>query len=301
MRYVLLTLLALSTTTGAVAQKKKKDKFHDVYGMVAINMQFYADQTEVTIDEWFGYVTAEMEENGLDAESAAKLVPDSLFRVLEPYRKLFMDHLQRRGNEESCDDCASYRTGFGEYELALTDETMKKRWDFYRYLPVTGVTIDQVNNYALWLQQKLMDNDFRKGGNIELRLPTPAEMESMLQHNTYYNSDTKDTFLLHQDSVNVKGCFLFNYHTTTTCISSEGQKESYGYLYGPVGAYSYFPSLTGLYGLNGNVAEMTSEKGVAMGGSWHQWARDCAPAKRYPYTHPAGWVGFRLVADVEAP
>ncbi len=48
----------------------------------------------------------------------------------------------------------------------------------------------------------------------------------------------------------------------------------------------------------GNAAEMTSEKGIAKGGSYLQLAKECSPASVQKYDKPEKWLGLRLVAEV---
>lgn len=54
----------------------------------------------------------------------------------------------------------------------------------------------------------------------------------------------------------------------------------------------------GLQHVIGNVAEMTSTKGVAKGGSFKTSVRGLALEARQPYRGPENWLGFRCVATV---
>ncbi|WP_375561983.1 formylglycine-generating enzyme family protein [Bernardetia sp. OM2101] len=54
----------------------------------------------------------------------------------------------------------------------------------------------------------------------------------------------------------------------------------------------------GLYNMFGNVAEMTSEKGIAKGGSFAHTLEECAADKVQTYDSPQAWLGFRCVAEV---
>ena len=61
---------------------------------------------------------------------------------------------------------------------------------------------------------------------------------------------------------------------------------------------SFWPNEFGIYHLNGNVAEMTSEKGLAMGGSWKDDADHVRNASRSNYSTACPTVGFRIVVTV---
>ena len=72
----------------------------------------------------------------------------------------------------------------------------------------------------------------------------------------------------------------------------------------PVYADAYFPNDYGLYGLSGNVAEMSAE-GEILGGSFRTSSEFCkiVSEKAYPFdgTQPQIDVGFRLVCSYERP
>lgn len=58
---------------------------------------------------------------------------------------------------------------------------------------------------------------------------------------------------------------------------------------------SYWPNEFGVYNLNGNVAEMIAEKGIALGGSWRDTGYDVRSSSETTYTEPSPSVGFRFV------
>ena len=58
---------------------------------------------------------------------------------------------------------------------------------------------------------------------------------------------------------------------------------------------SYWPNEYGIYNLNGNVAEMIAEDGVAVGGSWQNTGYDVRIESKCAYTNPNPTTGFRVV------
>ncbi|MFT6815460.1 MAG: hypothetical protein ACJAZ3_001370 [Sphingobacteriales bacterium] len=60
-------------------------------------------------------------------------------------------------------------------------------------------------------------------------------------------------------------------------------------------AKSYLPNDFGLYNTNGNVAEMISEKGIALGGSWNSLGFDVRCESEMTYDLPTPEIGFRPI------
>ena len=61
---------------------------------------------------------------------------------------------------------------------------------------------------------------------------------------------------------------------------------------------SYPPNSLGIYNTFGNVAEMTSTKGVIKGGSWDDVFEDCTFDKNSKLSAPDSRVGFRMVMEI---
>lgn len=66
----------------------------------------------------------------------------------------------------------------------------------------------------------------------------------------------------------------------------------------PAPVSSYWPNQLGMYNLIGNVAEMTSQKGLAKGGSWQHTPEEVTIDADFEYDSPQNWLGFRCVCDV---
>ena len=59
------------------------------------------------------------------------------------------------------------------------------------------------------------------------------------------------------------------------------------------------PNSLGLYGMMGNVAEMTDEKGIAKGGAYVHSRFRAQVSDIFPYQSPNHWLGFRCVCEWE--
>jgi hypothetical protein len=53
-----------------------------------------------------------------------------------------------------------------------------------------------------------------------------------------------------------------------------------------------------MYNTLGNVAEMTSVKGQALGGSWYNLYEECNFGKTQKYTEANPEIGFRIVMEI---
>ncbi len=104
------------------------------------------------------------------------------------------------------------------------------------------------------------------------------------------------------EAQNAKGCYLGNFYVTEAppceeCPSEALQPANDGGFF-TVKVDAYFPNPYNLYNLAGNVAEMTLEKGLAMGGSWSDRPEDCQVDSRQHYDGPSPAIGFRFFMEV---
>ncbi|HQW25148.1 MAG TPA: hypothetical protein PLV75_04305 [Saprospiraceae bacterium] len=164
-------------------------------------------------------------------------------------------------------------------------------WDSIRKyelmdLPIVGITYEQAMEYIRYKQDlsnacglKAKDT-FR----YECFLPTPEQFQIV---------QTK------LDSTNSLGCNLFNYKNSLCPDCPNGEKYLKDPIYSKTGmepthVWSYFIDAFGLKNFKGNVAEMTSVKGIAMGGSCMHYASEAFNGARQAYVGSAGWLGFRV-------
>lgn len=167
----------------------------------------------------------------------------------------------------------------------------KTAWDtiqkFYLLdLPIAGITYEQAMGYVQYKQSISNSCGFspRDTFRYECFLPTPEQF---------------DAAQTHLDSVNRLGCSMFNYKDAL-CVDCPNGKEMMKHpIYSrtgkePTSVWNYFPDAHGLKNLKGNVAEMTSVKGVATGGSCIHYAAEADRGIRQTYVGSAGWLGLRV-------
>ena len=185
--------------------------------------------------------------------------------------------------------------------------------------PVVGLTKSQMNDYAKWLSKTVFEwrfaayggrssaSNFPWGGPYDrnskgcylLHCYTPSQYKVMEAKHTVDSG-----YYTHLDiSVSVIDS-MYNTILTNTRNWKKIKRKHIGAslpMVGmPVFADAYFPNDFGLYGMSGNVAEMTHE-GQVIGGSFRTTSAYCKimNAEAYPFdaSKPQCDVGFRLVCS----
>jgi formylglycine-generating enzyme required for sulfatase activity len=260
---ILITLLFLS---GSLAmpqvdiQKSNKEKPPKGFAVVS-DLNLVVATTEVFIEQWLKYKF----EGSSDEELVANPFNDCM-ASMEAYNsyQIYRDttYVNQKGKKENVKlPCGS--------------------------LPVTGVTYEQALAYCDWLTDVYASDP--KLPNYTFRLPTQDEMKALLKRNL-----DPDGYMA--KGVNSKGCALYNHKHNSWCEHNKEAKLKFGYTV-PMPVGYFFPSIDGIYDLMGNVAEMTSEKGIAVGGGCVHTALECQAEAANEYSKPEFWLGFRVVAD----
>ncbi len=176
-------------------------------------------------------------------------------------------------------------------DLVLTVSVPKTAWDSIREfklmdLPIVGITYEQAMEYIKYKQGVVNSCGFKARDTFryECFLPTPEQFQIV---------QTK------LDSTNTLGCNMYNYVNSLCPDCPNGEKYLKDPIYSKTGmepthVWSYFPDAFGLKNFKGNVAEMTSVKGIAMGGSCMHYASEAFDGRRQAYVGSAYWLGFRV-------
>lgn len=157
----------------------------------------------------------------------------------------------------------------------------------YQNYPVVNIDYQAAVAYCEWLSQAYNTNTDRKYQKVTFRLPTQEEWTLAAN-----GGNTKLKYPWGNKKMhNGKGHYYCNF-----IINKSANVQT---ITAPV--HSYTKSVKGLYNLSGNVAEMTNEKGIAIGGSWND---DCTKMAintqknltHYPQAMPT--IGFRVLMEV---
>lgn len=291
MRYYVL-FLALGCNLMINAQELKKPKH--VYGMLPYSEDglSWLDQTEVSMMDWYVFLT-DLSNDG-DQSLALELLPTKVFSEISA----IVDIMRYNLDESIYEDESAIVTKVAGYKMLVSAEHYDKYSDYidrYFSTPVTGITYDAVIKHYIPYMEEYVNSSKqvqKSDYHVVLSLPSEEEFNRVAEDNRFVaDPDNPSDY---PDSVNIKGCALYDYKTTVICEGTEGKMEYYGYKDGPVEVYSYNPSKQGFYGLQGNALEMLHEKGYAKGGSYNMYAYQAHFSFLYEYDEPTAELGFRL-------
>ena len=225
---------------------------------IAMNNRLCMDLTEVPSMLWKTFLEEMKAEHGKNSEMYTSNIPDfSLWETVFP--------------EMSASKIS---------KVFMEEET-------FNLMPVIGVSYEQVLAFCKWREDFLkreldamspkLRAKFPK--KFEFRLPTNKEWARI----RFMKQDKKA--LKEMDSKIQKNMKFFKVQRNKTLNNSERAEHIYQTNMDEIGLYNIFD----------NVAEMTSVKGVAMGGSWNELNEENNYDKEFSYEGAQSWLGFRCV------
>ena len=278
LKQVILAVFTLFSVSLTVAQAQKMSISNHIKRIDVSTLPLFCDKTEVSNAEYRQYTTWVYATFGNEAYE--KTLPDSLVwnRVFgEPFVLVYFRH------------------------------------PAYNNYPVVGVSYEQALAYAKWRTDKvnekiLIDRGVLKStpmhgkpnkaeeelskialknaALVEYRLPTPQEWEQIAssERGDDWGIDEQDTKSKKQKERNIS---LFN-------VKTDSQNLKRITFTSPV--ISFSPQNKKYHHLIGNVAEMTTQKNIAKGGSYRHTLEESKIKNNIAYEKPEAWLGFRCVA-----
>jgi formylglycine-generating enzyme required for sulfatase activity len=278
-----IILFFCCTVVDCLAQKN----LPNIAGTVQIDSGTVMKQTEVTLQEWMGFIV----NNNFDES----LFPDK--SAITPTTQLLFDDLRKQMGAEyikivnHVNPRSMMRQNYGEKgvevgrnfsKLADTDTSY-----FSLKIPVTGITYEQVQRFCKWKEDVL--NEFKK---IKVKVSLPS-------------IEIYKRVITNIDSLAIsKKCYMLNCRTAKCKEEGKNKKDKASKMMSSQGfalehVNSYFPTALGLYNLQGNAAEMTDTYGIAMGGSFRQTARESYNDRNQVYKKAEDWLGFRYIVTLK--
>jgi formylglycine-generating enzyme required for sulfatase activity len=160
----------------------------------------------------------------------------------------------------------------------------------YDNYPVACVSHVGAIAYCKWFTEKI-NTTSKTGEKLIFRLPTKEEyLKSCAKEKTLYK------YAWGTDEIrNSKGNILCNHVHIDTIASKKHSLLDGQDIVAP--SKSYWTNQNGIYNLNGNLAEMINEFGIAYGGSWRNEASEVTSLSTLEYKKASALVGFRMVAN----
>ena len=242
-----------------------------------------------------------------------KLVVDEFYMYRQEITNLdyreFLFYLGEHGSEEQLSiakhDTAAWH--LDDSDFSPFAQTYHEHPAYEEY-PVVTISHEAAVLYCQWLTERL-NEDPTNPYTVEARLPTQAEWIRATRPN-----DPMAVYAWGGPYLrNAKGQYLCNFYNTgaesitrdpdtgeLTVVRNGSNAALRAAHVGPAPALSFEPGLSGAYNLNGNVAEMLTEPGIAMGGSWRSPGYDVRNESAMPIDRPSPEVGFRPVLIFKA-
>jgi hypothetical protein len=177
----------------------------------------------------------------------------------------------------------------GKYAASFNDPmtTMYHWHPAYQNYPVVCVSYEGAKAYCEWLTKQYNLQRKRTYTQVMFRLPTELEWKTAAG-----SGDPKAITPFPNNQIKTcDKCYLGNIKTGSDRYFDDGA-------YHTVKVQSYDPNKMGFYNTLGNVSEMISTKGVALGGSWSNLLEECTFDKTQQYSNPDPGVGFRVVMEI---
>jgi formylglycine-generating enzyme required for sulfatase activity len=300
---------------------------------IEIERGIFLEETELMNAHYLEYLQFLAQDSSL--QTIQKAYPDtSIFgsahyqRFLKSEKKFYTFHNKR----------ISFHKKLEHDTILQTSSSLSNWFQYFsleenKNHPLVGITYEQALEYCAWrsahtnfyFAQMLANNkryqSFKhKKVTFTYRLPTAEEWEKAAAaglNPEIYPYGLKDIYVEPHIQYNVREIYLRLNKSKSKkeikqAIKIHEKKDSVLRIVcadkispffdfkkeGPDFIYQAIPNKLGFYHMSGNVAEMTSTKGIAKGGSFQHPLQECTISKNNPYSNASTWLGIRLICVV---
>ncbi|MBB6609486.1 SUMF1/EgtB/PvdO family nonheme iron enzyme [Pontibacter sp. Tf4] len=292
-------------------------------GIFITPLQLYFDETEVANIHWQEFL------HYIKRDSSAafyqSMLPDSTVIKLNErdYHRYEELGYGRRGGAGRNYSVIGGDTILREMSEQMPVDSIYFRHPEYLYYPIVGVSYEQAVAYCQWRSKVVTEfiNSFPKREQkvkVTYRLPTEQEWEiiasagvdkdkfpwSTATGAVKYKVNPKAAAFIAKKIVEPKPVAQIKQDLKETevhdlFINVKRPLPYFLQFRTPAYVYGGWPNDYGAYHVQGNVAEMVAEKGIAKGGSWKDELSNSKITDRQLYTTPSDKVGFRCVCQAE--
>jgi formylglycine-generating enzyme required for sulfatase activity len=213
------------------------------------------------------------------------------FELTNAQYNFFLDDLKKSGNILLYNNYQRDSLGWKKFDFGY-NEPLTRYYAFhpaYKEYPVVCISYESAVAYCNWLTIKYKESGKGKYNDVVFRLPSKNEW--------MYAADCKP-----QAPYPWYGSYPYNqngfYYCNVRCDTFNWIEDGAFY---PAKVTSYFPNNTGLFNIIGNAAEMLSEKGIAIGGSWYNFPDQVVVQKVQKYDSADPGIGVRVFMEFTEP
>ena len=254
------------------------------------------------------YSRAEIDFKKLQASFVALNAVEHIgkFEVTNGEYNLFLKNLKQTKNYELYYKCYPDTTLWNKnFAMAFHDPltNMYNCHPAYSNYPIVNITHEGAVAYCKWLTVQY-NQQHPEGKYVSFRLPSEQEWRYAAgsKNEKSISPFPNDNILSCDPAITGKKKSKNEIDTTEHCLYLGNIKTDKGYQadggFHTISVTSYRPNAFGIYNTFGNVAEMTSTKGVIKGGSWADLFSECTFDKNANYSDLDPRVGFRIMMEV---
>ncbi len=246
-----------------------------ILGTAKIDDKSSVDVTEVTIQEYTYFLI----NNNFDST----LIPN--LQKLPVHARAYFKDLQNGTQSlfvSIVRNHSSIASSYGEKGFILTNAYKEfeknESTGFSIFNPVVAVSFEQAEKFCEWRQ-----NNENRNRTIKIRITLPP-------------LEIYQELIANVDSLlpNKKNCYQFQFNFAhPPCSEKHKYKDMSQQGFGLVRADRFKPTPEKFYNIQGNAAEMTSTKGIAVGGSFKHSAKESMANEVQRYAEEEEWLGFR--------
>lgn len=214
----------------------------------------------------------------------------------------YLQALKEKGDLASLEAAQIKSDHWQKLNTAGNMEALYHTHSAFADFPVVNITLEGAQGYCQWLTEKV-NQEAPSGYTVTFRLPSREEWIRAARGASNSSYAWESPYLM-----NSEGLFLCNFKklgAEQIHYNQESNTYEIVHLYdGPDASLTdkvgnYAPNTFGLYDMSGNVAEMISNTGLAVGGSFDASGYDVRVESTQAFQEASPLVGFRPVMEIK--